>query len=60
MKIAQPTTLFFRSDSETIAVFGKARLVRTRQGKYELQGGTREDRIEAREWISLFMHQVLV
>ncbi len=60
MKITQPFSLIRRAPFETIAIFGKARLVRHPHGKYELQGGSRADRIEAREWVSLFMHQAFV
>lgn len=43
-----------------IAQFGRATLIQPRKGKWLLQGGTREDHSEAREWISLFMHEVVV
>ena len=29
-------------------------------GKVELKGGSKEDRIEAREWMSLFWHEAVV
>jgi hypothetical protein len=60
MKIAQPMTLFGHAEFKTIAIFGRARLVKTPNGKYQLQGGSRNDRIEAREWVSLFMHEVFI
>lgn len=50
----------FRDEGEVIAGFGTARLVRYLDGKYELQGGSRDDRIAAHEWISLFCHEVVV
>ena len=37
-----------------IASFGEARLVKV-DGRIELRGGTMADRMEALEWISLFM-----
>ena len=43
-----------------IASFGRARLVLRFSGGYELQGGTRNDRLEAREWTSLFAHEAAV
>ncbi len=43
-----------RDRVEVIATFGQAQLVRTLDLKYELRGGTKEDRIAAREWISFF------
>jgi len=44
-------------NSRLIAMFGQARLVATAGGQIELRGGTRADQAEAREWISLFMHE---
>jgi hypothetical protein len=60
MKIAQPMTLFGPSEHKTVAVFGSARLVKTPNGRYQLQGGSRTDRMDAREWVSLFMHEVFI
>lgn len=40
-----------------VARFGPARLVETRQGAIEIRGGTSEDVVVAKEWISLFMHE---
>jgi hypothetical protein len=47
------------ADEELIASFGEARLVRDLDGKFELRGGTAEDRTAAKEWISLFMHEAV-
>jgi hypothetical protein len=33
---------------------------RTTKGSHMLTGGSRNNRSEAKEWISLFMHEVLV
>jgi hypothetical protein len=46
--------------TETIACFGQARIVRKADGKVELVGGSRADRANAREWCSLFLHDVVV
>lgn len=46
--------------TEIIAVFGEAQLVRTLELGYELHGGSREDRLAAREWISMFLHEAVV
>ena len=43
-----------------VARFGEARLVCTLQGRIELRDGSRSDRIEAREWVSMFLHDVAV
>ena len=53
------TTLMARicNDDELIAQFGQARLLRNRDGRYELRGGTPDNHAEAREWASLFMHE---
>ena len=40
--------------------FGEARLVRHPNGRYELIGGTRADFTAAKEWISLFGHEIVL
>ena len=42
-----------------IASFGHAQLVSRADGRVELRGGSDSDRAEAREWISLFMHDAV-
>ena len=44
----------------TVARFGSARLVKTQEGHYELRGGSKSDSLEAREWVSIFMHEVVI
>lgn len=44
---------------EIVAVFGEAKLVRRSDGKAELRGGSDQDRLQAREWISLFWHEAV-
>ena len=44
----------------TVASFGSARLVKTKDGYHELRGGSRSDSLEAREWVSIFMHEVVI
>lgn len=44
---------------EVLAVFGRAELVRMHGGGHALLGGTPNDRTRAREWISLFGHDVV-
>lgn len=46
-----------RQECRVIATFGQAQLVSTPEGRLELRGGTADDRLAAREWISLFMHE---
>ena len=48
-----------KSDSQVLAAFGEAKLVQYLDGKLELKGGSNSDRIAAREWISLFMHEAV-
>jgi hypothetical protein len=43
-----------------IARFGKATLIKQPNGAWQLQGGSAEDRLSAREWISLFQHEAVV
>jgi hypothetical protein len=50
----------FRDEGEVIAAWGEARLIKYLDGKLELKGGSKEDRVAAREWISLFWHEAVV
>ncbi len=43
-----------------IAFFGRARLVKKMDGKFEVVGGTAEDHTEAKQWVSLFLHEAAV
>jgi hypothetical protein len=43
-----------------IARFGRARLVARSDGRAELQGGSGSELTEAKEWISLFMHEAVL
>ena len=43
-----------------IASFGKAKLVTDADGHTALLGGSRDERAEAQEWISLFLHDVVL
>jgi hypothetical protein len=47
-------------DGKVIASFGQAQLVKYLDGKYELRGVSKEDRLAAKEWISMFCHDVVV
>ena len=49
-----------REQGEVIASFGQARLVKHLDGKYELRGGSKQDRLAAKEWIALFCHDLEV
>ena len=51
---------FCNRKAETVAAFGQAKLIKTSDGKLELRGGTKDDIIAAREWISLFMHDEVI
>jgi len=50
----------FRDEGEVIATWGQARLIKYLNGRAELKGGTREDRLPAQEWMSLFWHEAVV
>ena len=50
----------FRTEVEIVASGGEARLIKYLDGKVELRGGSKEDRLAAREWISLFWHEMVV
>jgi hypothetical protein len=43
-----------------IATFGRARLMQKSENAFVLDGGSNDDRAEAREWISLFMHEAVI
>ncbi len=49
-----------KTEGEFIAGFGQAELVKTPDCKYELRGGSDDDRLAAREWISLFFHEAVL
>jgi hypothetical protein len=51
---------WYRHGAETLATFGTARLIKNSTGKIELCGGTFEDRVAAREWASLFLHEAII
>jgi hypothetical protein len=50
----------FKDEGEVVAAWGEAQLVRYLHGRTELRGGSKEDRLAAQEWISLFWHEVVV
>jgi len=50
----------FKDEGEVVASWGEAQLIKYLNGKTELRGGSKEDRAEAREWMSLFWHEAVV
>jgi len=40
--------------------WGEARLIKYLDGKLVLKGGSKEDRLAAHEWISMFWHEAVV
>jgi hypothetical protein len=46
----------FKDEGKVIASFGQARLVKYLNDKYELRDGFKEDRLAAKKWISMFLH----
>ena len=50
----------FKDEGEVVASWGGAKLIRYLDGKLELKGGSKADRGEAREWISMFWHEAVV
>ena len=51
---------FNKTEGEVIASWGKAKLIKTLDGKYELVGGAKEDLKAAHEWISLFLPNAVI
>ena len=45
---------------QVLTTFGSAMLVLNSEGRVELRGGTKEERQDAVEWISLFLPEVNV
>jgi hypothetical protein len=39
--------------------FGNASLIKREDGKHELVGGDAEDYTQAKEWVSLFAHEIV-
>jgi hypothetical protein len=50
----------FKDEGEVMASWGEARLINYLDGKLVLKGGSKEDRIAAREWISMFLNGAVV
>ena len=48
-----------RPSGRIIQEFGEAKLVRQPDGKHELIGGSTADVAEAKEWVSLFAHEIV-
>jgi CheY-like chemotaxis protein len=46
-----------RDEGEPVASFGTADLIRHRDGRWELRGGSPANHAAAREWSSLFQHE---
>jgi hypothetical protein len=61
MRIRRTRNFIFQFNNfEVIASWGGAKLVKYLDGRVELKGGSKEDQMEAKEWISMFMHEVVV
>jgi hypothetical protein len=50
----------FCDKGEVVASWGQAQLIKYLNGKLELKGGSRDDRLAAHEWLSLFWHEAVV
>ena len=50
----------FKDEGEVMASWGEALLINYLDGKLVLKGGSKEDRIAAREWISMFLNDAVV
>lgn len=51
---------WFGAEGEIVARFGAAKLIRKPDGSWRLEGGSRDERRSAMEWISLFAHEAIV
>jgi hypothetical protein len=52
--------IFAVKTEKVIASFGEAKLMADDDGRIEVRGGSRDDRLAAMEWISLFMHEAVL
>ena len=43
-----------------VALFGQARLMREGDGRFQLEGGNRHDRLAAIEWSSMFLPEAVL
>jgi hypothetical protein len=50
----------YEDKGEVVAAWGQAQLIGYLDDKTELRGGSKEDRLAAQEWISLFWHEAVV
>jgi hypothetical protein len=50
----------FKDKGEVMASWGEARLIKYLDDRLVLKGGSHEDRIAAREWISMFLNDAVV
>ena len=50
----------FKDEGEVMARWGEAQLIKYLDGKLLMKGGSKEDRIAAREWVSMFLSDVVV
>ena len=50
----------FKDEGEIVASWGQAQLIKYLDGKVVLKGGSKEDRLAAHEWVSLFWHEAVV
>ena len=46
--------------TQTIMQLGQAKLIQTAEGKLELKGATKDEQTEAKEFVSLFMHEAVL
>jgi hypothetical protein len=60
MKLNVLVTETNETSASTVIRFGDAELILRENGRHELAGGSRSDRIAAREYISFFLHEVVV
>ena len=51
--------IFFNT-RRVVALFGKAKLVRERDGRFRLEGGSYHDEATAIEWASMFLPEAVL
>ena len=52
--------IIFLNTRRVVALFGKAKLVRERDGRFRLDGGSYHDEATAIEWASMFLPEAVL
>jgi hypothetical protein len=48
------------TNEQVIALFGRGKLIKRSHSRFELIGGEQSDLTDAKQWISLFLHEAIL